>query len=562
MKLISLEINDFRGLNFVHSFSDDKFIVLTGVNGSGKSTIIDVIELLLKTQSSGINESIVNQITSTKAELEIEIESEPGEIEYLAKKLYSDVNNNITVEEIKNTIGTDVFVSNRYKRKLIIERPILGWSPNANYVVEFINGNEVSVDTDRVSISNRMFNLLAAEVLIKFDQLESINLSFNQISNTSFTIQNIFQNTQDNPGQRLNRTSFNISPLVNSLITYEYKGSERLDELIDELSTVLDPLKIKSVEQANGLYNLALVKDKSTFTIDTASSGQKRAVVLVALKFMLPLSEFKPIILLDEPENSMHPGLTSKIFKSLNSLASSESQPSILIATHSAEVVEANLKNTYRIVHSSEAATLKKVIDLETRAQVLNELGVNFHMDYVAQKIIFVESEHKPAAQELQDSEAYQILLDPNKERILFISAGSKAAVRQQFKFQNTLLKELKVNSGSFIEHMTDRDDESSNDNNTEYRNVEYLYVYNKELLKRVVEKHISKKIRQEVLDSVYTSFGDIANCDPKKLWTALCSRLGIKKVKRIPIQTEILQEIRSNKENRDQIVSNLFSRW
>jgi len=52
MKLQKLKIENFRGLNFEHDFSENSFIVLTGVNGSGKSTVIDTLSILLTQQAT------------------------------------------------------------------------------------------------------------------------------------------------------------------------------------------------------------------------------------------------------------------------------------------------------------------------------------------------------------------------------------------------------------------------------------------------------------------------------------------------------------------------------
>ena len=138
---------------------------------------------------------------------------------------------------------------------------------------------------------------------------------------------------------RTGRTNFSPNSFLDSfLVEYTDIKTARIEELIKEYNDVPAPIvfEIKKENESFEQY-LSLKRDTNypkSYSLASASSGQKKAVALTTLKYVWKDSVFKPIVLLDEPENSMHPGLTSKMFSSLNELTKLQPQPSFIIATH------------------------------------------------------------------------------------------------------------------------------------------------------------------------------------------------------------------------------------
>jgi|GEM_PF-1629074 len=562
MKLLNLKIKDFRGLTFEHNFSNDRFIVLTGVNGSGKSTIIDVLKILLTQQANTINEPLAMQVTSEKAVLEVEVQAESGEVHYLAQKIHDSQPNQAPTDQIEQALCEKIFISGIYKRRIEIARPILGWKAGGQYVREFINDGKALGATYSAEdiISPSAFSVLSRELVLKFEQLETLNLSFSQDRYSDFSIQDIFQPGNDNPGQRISRTAVSASRLLDSLVGYTGKDDSQLLELIHEFNNILDPITISVSSPVNGISQLVLDRgDGHTYTVESASSGQKKAIVIAMLKHVWKRSTFKPIVLLDEPENSMHPGLTSRIFTSLNELADNN-ESSFIIATHSSDVVAANTKNTYRIVTSNGISNLKKVVGLEERALAINELGVHFHIDYVAQKIVFVESKEAAGSKGgLNDATAYQLLIDPNKESYLFVSCGSKVEARRSRTFQDNLLAKLKLSIPEFTLELTDRDDDEYDaTRNTPFRNIEYLYISNTQLLAEALTSLGGVAVTVTDIEKFIPNDQELINVDAKKIWANICRNFSLKKKMMREIQTYILQRMRDKSTLQDETVKQL----
>lgn len=563
MKLLKLSIVDFRGLTFNHDFKDDQFIVLTGVNGSGKSTIIDVLDILLAQPTSSVNQQIALQATGTRAIFEVEVETDPVEVKYLAQKIYESQPNQAEVDLIENELKQKIFIGNKYKRRIEIEKPILAWE-TGRYVKEFINDVAMDGSIDNL-ISQNAFSVMSRELLLKFEQLDSLNLSFNNTRSSRYSLQSIFQPSNTNPGQRIARTTVSASPLFDSLITYEGSNDDKLKELILEYNKILNPVSISVDSQSNGLSYMVLDRGNGhKYTVDTASSGQKKAIVLATLKYVWNQSRFKPIILLDEPENSMHPGLTSRIFTSLNELTEKPGgEPSFIIATHSPEVVAANSKNTYRIVTKNGQSRLTKIVGLDERASAIAELGVHFHLDYVAQKIVFVESQNNGNNGGLSDADAYQMLIDPNKENYFFLSSGDKVQARNKRAFQQALLEKLKVSSSDITLELTDRDNDTYDVNkNTPYWDVEYLYVANLQLLSESISLLMGQEVSADDIKQYIPDDKPLVDIRTKDVWLGINKSLRIKKAIQPDIQRHILQNLHSKPELRTDPIKTLLERF
>lgn len=567
MRLMTLSIENFRGLNFSHNFEADNFIVITGVNGSGKSTIIEAISLLLTQQVNNISEQFAGQVTGKNATFEISIKAEKGEIDYLAEKLHNSQPNQADKKDIAKELREKIFVNDTYSRKIIVKRPILGWRQNdPSYVQDFINGAQVNRGANTVDsvISPQYFTVLSNQILLKFEQLESINLQIQKNVPGSFSIQDIFNATNNDLAQRLSRTNLSASPLLNSLIKYSSIDDSELKRLISEYEQILDPIRFKVLDQANGLSHLALTRDGETvYTVESASSGQKKAIVLATLKYVWKSTSLKPIVLLDEPENSMHPDLTTRIFESLNNLASDEKEkPSFVIATHSAEVVAANAKHTFRITTSDGHSTLTKITGLEERASVMEELGVKFNLDYVAQKIVFVEGVEYGGKQGINDAEAYQTLIDPVKERVLFIECGSKKQAQQRLTLQRELMERLKQTSEVF-ELMTDRDDSPpDNTDTTPFWDVEYLYVANSELLANSASSVLGRTIAPSEITNLMPSDTTLENTKTKTIWLAFMRNFSVTKEQAQDIQKSILKHLRDDSTQQTDAIQKLIRRY
>lgn len=570
MRLVSLKIENFRGVNFEHDFSDHQFVVLTGINGSGKSTIIEILDRLLTKRANQLSESFAMQITGAVANFEVCISAEDKEIEYLAERIAASQPNQAEKEQVLKALRSNIFDSNNnYTHRLEVDKPVLGWNAQGQSVREFINGKLIDNQHGFDSlIAPQAFNVFAQEIVLKFEQLESISLQFSQQGARRYSIRDIFQSNDSNEAARTSRTNVSASPLLDSLVSYKEVDYSKLEELLADYNAALYPIKFELGPETPGSRSIVMKRNDSDtpFTIETASSGQKKAIVLATLKYTWKDSTLKPIVLLDEPENSMHPGLTSNIFKSLDELVELASvQPSFVIATHSPEVVAALPNNTYRIVVENGSSKLEKIVGLESRAKILDELGVHFHLDYVAQKIVFVESIRNRINGELSDETAYQRLIDPHKEEVLFVSVGSNSQTEEKYKFQRILFEELQSSSPNLIHRLKDRDDDEQSDSNTPYKHIEYLYVVSNEVLAEVLSVVLAKQVLVSEVRQ-FKSKSDVASLlsaeDYKEVWKKLVSEYRIRGKSKGVVQGMIVDTFNKHPGKRTAEIEQLISRY
>jgi predicted ATPase len=571
MKLVRLQIENFRGITFEHDFSNDQFIVLTGANGSGKSTIIEALDILLTKQATQIQENFAKQATSSTALFDVTVNVNDDEVKYLAEKIHAAQPNQPDKDLIEQALKSQLFINGSYSRKIEIDRPILGWSAQGNSIREYINGTLIdkrSVGFDEL-ISQSAFNALSQELVLKFEQLESISLQFSNFGSRNYSIRNIFQPQGINDQTRISRTNVTASSLLDSLIQYSNKDYSKVNELLAEYNVMLEPFKLEIGEEAGGLTNIVLRRNAQAtpYTIDSASSGQKKAIVLATLKYVWKDSVFKPIVLLDEPENSMHPGLTTRIFESLNGLAhGNAAEPSFIIATHSPEVVAANPNNTYRIITDRGSSRLEKIVGLEARAKVLGELGVHFHLDYVAQKIVFVESVRNRTSGELSDEDAYQKLIDPQKEEVLFISVGNNVQTEKKYEFQNQLFESLKSSSPHLVQRLKDRDNNEYDETcHTPFRHIEYLYVASSDVLANALNEIVEEEVSKSNIDT-FLAEDDIAALieaeDFKTVWGKIIAKYRLRGKAKGAVQSKILNNLYEDPSKRSDKIQQLIDRY
>lgn len=560
-------INGFRGLNFEHDFSSEQYIVLTGVNGSGKTTIIESIELLLKTRANSIQDSFALQATSSKAIFEICIEISDNEISYLADRIYASQPERMQRDEISKQLKLNIFINNKYSRKIEIDRPQLAWSVREN-VREYLNGNLINIDFGMESlISPNGLNIMQQLFTLRFDNLESINMQFSNRISRPYSVEQIFSSQNNDGNLRISKTNVSLNSLLESLLPYGNQNYEQIDELLAKYNEMLSPIVLKRGDNSRDFIDIVLVKPglDSSYTIHSASSGQKKAIALITLKYLWSNSPLKPIIMLDEPENSMHPGLITRLFNSLSELGTENDQPCFIISTHSPEVVAANPNNTYRIITTNNKARLEKIKGLEARANVLSELGVHFHLDYVAQKLVFVESSQNKT-DELNDEEAYQRLIDPQKEEVVFFSVGSNVKTEEKYNFQKELLAKLGSLSNNLVYRLKDRDNNEYDENqHTPFKHIEYIYIANHKVLAQAISDYMQLTINENDIHllfekSDYSTQMDLENY--KKVWQKILAEYSIRGKLKGVVQAKIVDTLYLNPNEMTEPIKILANRY
>lgn len=113
------------------------------------------------------------------------------------------------------------------------------------------------------------------------------------------------------------------------------------------------------------------IRDDIEFSLNGLSTGEK---TLLSKMLYLHLKEPKnKVILIDEPETSLHPSWQNKIIKFYENFAKINNNQ-IIIATHSPQVI-ASAKNEYlRILRKNEEGNIEVVNDLKAHGRDINSI--------------------------------------------------------------------------------------------------------------------------------------------------------------------------------------------
>ena len=324
MKIRSIKIENhylFKNseINFFNKNNETlKTIVLAGINGSGKTT-------LLKT----VLDVLLNENNTEKSEIKLELEDE--EVKLLRKTMGVLIENNQYFNI--SVLGRRVFPNFKWNNE---EKYI----PRIVYLPTEINFNKLEVKTRNYKSNDYLYYLVDQNII------------------------------NDIP-------SYLVS-LVNSEI-YKYDElpiKEAVKKICDEINSIFHLIDI-DVEMAGikkDESNMPMFRNKfgAEFDINSLSSGEKQLFIRAMTLKMLDINN--SIVLIDEPEISLHPKWQQKIVKIYENIGENNQ---IIIATHSPHIVS-----------SVKAESLKLLVKTENGIEILQEEEINGSYGYTVERVL------------------------------------------------------------------------------------------------------------------------------------------------------------------------------
>ncbi len=543
MRILKLTIKDFRGVRFDQDFEKlGNVIILSGRNGTGKTTVLEAIDILLGKAVGQIQPHDAQAVSGDYGELFIEIELSKEDIKYLRAAIKSLSANEhvsqIDFDEFENSF----FPNGKFKRRLEIGAYVSGWT--RNNIREFIND-----EGDEREWPGHVDTHVFAHLSRYFARLDNINAGEVSFLNTQSDYARVVSTRV--VGERKTTSSVNLNEFITTPLNQHILSTKiasmlpMIKDQVDFLDSVLESTNLTFDEKHfrdTGRILFQLSSGGRSFPLSQASAGQKQAIALLALLKSWSESKSKRVLLLDEPDLGMHPRMIQLVANKFSDVFDGVSATCI-IATHSTDLIKSYGENVFRVTKDNVGTVeIEKVEKLSDRVKLLQDIGAEFDLDYLVKRVIFVESETPRSNKKgLADEDIYQILVDSDKKHLLFKSGlknqGGKSQLGKRREVWNAVIGAITESDSFNAWTLKDRDDGNYTqfsdipDVNTPYRNVEYFFVVIPANIAEVLHEKFEIEMTQDEINQYFMAKDNQydknrLDVDCKEVWSAFLDKL------------------------------------
>lgn len=443
MKITKLKITNVKSFkNEVEITFDEKFNVLIGPNGGGKSNLLDIVTILLRKfflQNFKVTEGQENNMPFK----DVATNDPFNQINRFLEKFIGDNGESIIEISFKITKGDVANIKTIKKTKEKLENSLAKFRNKPLADFNFCNNwdlrklkaeKELTYKIVNNALQNPTNNssefyyheyLKYLELfIILSEDIEKINIRpiYLYFSPNRSTNQNIIDANLSNENYHellasyFGSTSKNSTSLLKIAANYfaakrrKYEGDKKEgyekkwnnDEEVKLVTKFLSRLKytwsLEQVDSKKNIYKINLKKDGKNFTIDQASSGEKEII-----NFLLGIFAFNikfGTVIIDEPELHLHPkwqAILIDLFLELSKTKETDNQ--FILSTHSPIFVsKKTVSKTIRIYKNSENASEVVCLKKKELGSVRDLLHiVNTHNNekiFFADKVVLVEGIH------------------------------------------------------------------------------------------------------------------------------------------------------------------------
>lgn len=402
MKIKQIEIDGFRCLCDLTITFEDTITLIVGENDSGKSSLINCLDLFTGGYSLEIDD-----FNYEKDKIKIKLITE--DFEYIKECKKEDFPaSNIIIKPSQSFINTikgfmgplPISLTTDQESKIKEISKTFGLTVRANSNInslkeqlnsklseqEIIINNGNFPEIDKIQLNGKQFEDVDSffkEVFIKDKQVEIWNTEVQG----GKTIKDLIQD-------ELNAYSDSISEDL------KLKGiTEKLKQYLKNLTEI----KIEPSFEPKSLNISSKVKfleDGKEISVEKKGDGTKRRISLALLEYKAECEELSDskLYILDEPDTHLHVKAQLELLSVLKELSNKGCQ--VIITTHSPFLINAIKPKQIRLLFqpNSNLTKLKYLKDEpETSDKILRLLGIENIYLYFAKKIVLVEGETEEA---------------------------------------------------------------------------------------------------------------------------------------------------------------------
>jgi energy-coupling factor transporter ATP-binding protein EcfA2 len=397
----------YKSIDQLNDIELPDFTVITGINGSGKSQLLEAINQSSNNQNRGI------KVFSKEKQLSF--------LKHVTANNLVPNNSGIAgVEELRNLANNIITEFKKYKNNL---------RGNPNTKIDSVIGNKSSLNLIEIISKNANKNI---------EDLENADFYKHYPVDDGLIVADVFQHQFSNLFKRY-QTKYEENRYNEYVFNTHGEGSFFTDnEFIERygpkpwymVNRVLEESKVNyRVNNPESIhrdepFTLELTNQASGTEVNFSdlSSGEKVLVSLAVSLYNLNLQvDFPEVLLMDEPDGPLHPSMTKHFIEVLRKVFIQEKGVKVILTTHSASTVALSPEESIYVM-TPDGDRLRKT-SKDQALSILTSGVPALSVNYENRRQVFVESKYDQIFYELLDRKVSSII--PSEISLNFLCAKS-----------------------------------------------------------------------------------------------------------------------------------------
>lgn len=347
----SISLKNFKAFKDVDMKDIPRFCVIVGANGTGKSTIFNVLGFLRDAMASNVNIAL-SKLGGSRGIKEVRTrgveENKPIEITIQYR-----------TEKVVNSSNTQPLITyqlkiNEKNGKAYVEQERLSYRRGQHgspwLFLDFSNGKGIAVTNEAAAVTDvnqleredqslRANDILAIKGLAQFERFPAVVALGEIIENwyvSDFHINKVRPEQEADYAEHLSREGENLSLVIQYLHNHHREIFDRIIDKIKKRVPGITNVESKTTEEGRVLLKFQDGAFEDPFLARFVSDGTiKMLAYLVLLNDPNPY----PLLCIEEPENQLYPKLLEELAEEFREYANRGEQ--VMVSTHSPDFLNA-----------------------------------------------------------------------------------------------------------------------------------------------------------------------------------------------------------------------------